>query len=171
MPAMISIRPRAIWMALAAASATAVAVSFFLTEWRLLEACHLCIFQRLLFMLLVVLSVVAALAATHLLGRLVGVMAAAVAALGIGIAAYQSRLQRQAVDSLFSCTGEELGPLERLVEWLGGHWPALFMPSGFCEDPGAVFFGLSLANWTLIVFALCLVAAAWALWLGWRRPV
>lgn len=165
---MIPLRPRAVWAALAAISVVAVAVSFVLTEWQLLEACHLCIFQRLLFMLLIALTATAALGGAHLIGRFAGALAALTAALGVGAAAFQSWLQRQASDQLFSCTGNDLGPIERLVEWLGGHWPALFMPSGFCDDPGAIFLGLSLANWALLGFGLCLGAAAWALWRAWR---
>lgn len=157
-------RARIVWAALVAVSVGAVAVSLAVTEWRFLEPCHLCIFQRLLFMLLAVSTGIATLGGAHLVGRVAGALAALVAALGVGVATYQSWLQHEAVESLVSCTGGEPGPIERLVEWLGERWPTLFMPSGFCDDPGATFLGLSLANWSLIAFAACLLAAVWGIW-------
>jgi protein dithiol:quinone oxidoreductase len=48
------------------------------------------------------------------------------------------------------------GLLERWVEWLGQQAPTLFMATGFCEDEGLSILGLSLANWALILFVLCL---------------
>jgi disulfide bond formation protein DsbB len=150
---------------LAALSAAAVGVSLALTEWLHLEACHLCVFQRLLFMVLVVLALGAGLGGQGLIGRLLGAFAATTAAGGVAAAVYQSRLQLQSDDSLFSCAGSaEPNVIERFVEWLGMQWPGLFMPSGFCDDPGALIIGLSLANWTAIIFGVSLVLAGWALW-------
>lgn len=56
---MIPVAPRWIWRALGAASAGLAAASLLLTAWLDLHPCHLCIFQRLLFMLLAVLSTLA----------------------------------------------------------------------------------------------------------------
>jgi disulfide bond formation protein DsbB len=90
-------------------------------------------------------------------------------ALGGGVAADQSRLQWQPADSI-SCIGSPLGPIERLVEWLGRQVPSLFMASGFCEDRELVILGLSLANWAFLFFLGILVAGAWALWRDRREP-
>ena len=91
------------------------------------------------------------------------------AALGIGVAAYQSSLQSQPQDSI-SCIGKPPGPIERLVEWLGQQVPSLFMASGLCEDRELVILGLSLANWAFLFFLAILVAGAWSLRRDRREP-
>ena len=87
------------------------------------------------------------------------------AAIGIAAAAYQGWLQLQPPGTI-SCVGGDPGLIERLVEWLGQQAPTLFMATGFCEDPALVILGLSLANWALVTFSLCLFAGSWALWSG-----
>lgn len=160
-------RPKWIWVGVAVASASIAALSVVLTEWLALEACHLCVFQRFLFMVLALLALGAALSRLALLERLLGLLAALVAMAGTLSAAYQSWLQHQGTDSLLSCSGSvEPNLVERLVEWLGQQSPLLFMPSGFCDDPGLTLVGLSLANWAMIGFSLGLLAALWALWRG-----
>ncbi|UHD15418.1 disulfide bond formation protein B [Thiocapsa bogorovii] len=153
---------RLLWGLVAGGCALAVASSFVLTDWLALAPCHLCIFQRLLFMVLTVLAVGAGLAGAGMLGRLLGIVTLPVSATGIGVAAYQSWLQLQPSGSV-SCVAGTPGLIERWVEWLGQQAPTLFMATGFCEDEGALILGLSLANWALIGFALCLGAGALAL--------
>jgi disulfide bond formation protein DsbB len=144
---------------MAGGCALAVASSFVMTDWLGLDSCHLCISQRLLFMVLTILALGAALGAgkggTGFAGRLLGAATLPIAAAGIGIAAYQSWIQLQPPESV-SCVAGTLGLLERSVEWLGQQAPALFMATGFCEDEGLSILGLSLANWALILFVLCL---------------
>jgi protein dithiol:quinone oxidoreductase len=158
---------RLIWVLLAGGCAVATAASFLMTDWLGLEPCHLCIFQRLLFMVLTVLGIGAALAAgrlgTGVIGRVLGGLTIPISAAGVGVAGYQSWLQHQPLDTV-SCVGGPPGPIERWVEWLARYAPDLFMATGFCEDESLVILGLSLANWALIAFALCLAAAVWALW-------
>jgi disulfide bond formation protein DsbB len=149
-----------LWPLLALASALVALSSIALTAWLDLSPCHLCIFQRLLFMLMAVLAVAAM--PRNGLGRLAGGLFAVIAAAGIATAGYQSWLQLQPPDTV-SCIGGEMGPIERLVEWLGMQSPALFMATGFCDDNGLVILGLSLANWALIVFTGLLIAAVWML--------
>jgi disulfide bond formation protein DsbB len=144
---------------MAGGCALAVASSFVMTDWLGLDSCHLCISQRLLFMVLTILALGAALGAgkggTGFAGRLLGAATLPIAAAGIGVAAYQSWIQLQPPESV-SCVAGTLGLLERSVEWLGQQAPALFMATGFCEDEGLSILGLSLANWALILFVLCL---------------
>jgi disulfide bond formation protein DsbB len=149
-----------LWPLLALASALVALSSIALTAWLDLSPCHLCIFQRLLFMLMAVLAVAAM--PRNGLGRLAGGLFAVIAAAGIDTAGYQSWLQLQPPDTV-SCIGGEMGPIERLVEWLGMQSPALFMATGFCDDNGLVILGLSLANWALIIFTGLLIAAVWML--------
>jgi len=151
--------PRLIWLALGMTGAALAVGSLLLTTWLALQPCHLCIFQRLLFMLIAVAGLAAALTPA---GRVAGLFILPLAAAGGGAAGYQSWLQQQPAD-LVSCIAGEPGLIERLVEWLGQQIPALFLATGFCEDEALVILGLSLANWALLVFLATLLAAAWAL--------
>ena len=170
---MLKIAPRSVWILLALLSTSAALASLILTPWLNLDPCHLCIFQRLLFMLMALLATAAALAESPGGSRLAVQVSAlallALAAVGAGVAAYQSWLQFQPVDTV-SCVGGQLGPIERLVEWLGQQAPSLFLASGFCEDRELVILGLSLANWAFFLFVLTLAVTAWTLWQGRRTP-
>jgi disulfide bond formation protein DsbB len=42
--------------------------------------------------------------------------------------------------------------MERLVDWLGMQWPSMFLATGFCASRDWVFLGMSMANWSLLVF-------------------
>lgn len=77
-------------------------------------------------------------------------------------ATYQTWLQLLSTGSV-SCIGAEMGPIERLVEWLGMQFPALLMATGFCEDKALVVLGLSLAQWALLCFLLALLRSLWLL--------
>lgn len=156
---MIRAAPRLIWLALGLTGAALAVGSLLLTTWLDLQPCHLCIFQRLLFMLIAITGLTAAVIPA---GRLAGLFTLPLAAAGVGTAGYQSWLQKQPAD-LVSCIAGEPGLIERLVEWLGQQVPALFLATGFCEDEALVILGLSLANWALVVFLATLLAAAWAL--------
>jgi len=161
-----TVPPRAVWLATAAAAAAVVLASLVLTAWLALDPCHLCIFQRLLFMLIAGLGLLAALT-RGLVQRLLGGLLVLAAAAGAASAAYQSWLQEQPPDAI-SCIGGQPGLIERLVEWLGQQVPALFLATGFCEEKELLMLGLSLANWALLCFLLTLAAAWWALRRGAR---
>jgi protein dithiol:quinone oxidoreductase len=160
---MVAITPRTLWLALTAGCAGLALASLVLTAWLDLHPCHLCIFQRLLFILIASLALIAAVTASPRGRRRFGGLVLAFAGLGVGVATYQSWLQAQPPGSI-SCVGGQPGLIERLVEWLGQQVPSLFLATGFCEEAELVIFGLSLANWALVSFAACLCAAAWALW-------
>lgn len=114
-----------------------------------LAPCPLCIFQRVLYLvigglaLLGVLWPVARLVWSGLIGGL--------ALLGAGVAGYQTWMQ--AFPELATeCGYAEPNAIERLVDWLGMQWPSLFLATGFCSSRDWVFLGLSMANWSLLVF-------------------
>lgn len=152
---------RNLWMLIAAASAGLALASILLTEWLALQPCHLCIFQRLLYMLMAPLALIAALTG-GLSQRISGGLVVIAAGSGAATAAYQTWLQTQPAGSV-SCVGPEMGPIERLVEWLGMQLPSLFMATGFCEDEGLVIVGLSLAQWALLCFLFALGLSLWLL--------
>lgn len=153
-------------LALGLGAAGLVAGSLILTACLDLHPCHLCIFQRLLFIKLAVLGLLA----FFLSGgwhKLAGTLTLPISALGIGVATYQSWLQAQPPGSI-SCVAGEPGMIERLVEWLGQKAPELFLATGFCEEKELEILGLSLANWALVSFVLFFVLALWALF---SKPV
>lgn len=159
---MIRFSPRLLWSALALGCAALVVGSIVLTAWLSLHPCHLCIFQRLLFMILALLGGVAAWQVAQPVGRWAGMLNLPIAAGGIAVAAYQSWLQAQPPGSV-SCSAGQPGLIEQLVEWLGDRLPQLFMATGFCEEAELWIFGLSLANWALVSFGATLAVATWAL--------
>ena len=50
------------------------------------------------------------------------------------------------------CGYSDPNAIERLVDWLGMEWPALFLATGFCASRDWEFLGLSMANWSLLMF-------------------
>ncbi|TVQ85183.1 MAG: disulfide bond formation protein B [Chromatiaceae bacterium] len=160
---MLSLSPRLLWSAMTAGCLFMVAVSFVLTDWLHLNPCHLCIFQRLLYLMLIPPALLAALLTPHPAARIPGLLTLPLAAAGAAAAGYQGWLQREPLGTV-SCVGGQPDPIELAVEWLGQRMPELFLATGFCEDPELIILGLSLADWSLLGYIGCLLAAAWALW-------
>jgi disulfide bond formation protein DsbB len=158
------IRPatRQLWFLLAAGCLGLVAGSIALTAWLDLHPCHLCIFQRLLFMGLAVFGLLAGLLGCRPVARAAGLFVALIAASGVAVAGYQSWLQVFPVSTI-SCGASTPGVIETIVEYLGAWLPALFLATGNCADEELVILGLSLANWAGLAFLGCLAIAAWAL--------
>lgn len=165
---MKAIPPRLLWSLLALCSASLVVASLVLTAWLGLHPCHLCIFQRVLFMTLAVLGGLAAWRWRHHLGLWAALFTLPVSASGIAAAGYQSWLQEQPAGST-SCVAGEPTLVEQFVEWLGRLQPDLFLATGFCENAELSIFGLSLANWALVSHSAFLVFALLALQ-SRRRP-
>lgn len=115
-----------------------------------LAPCPLCIFQRLLYMVVGVLALGGFLLPA---GRLVWrALLAITALLGFGVAAYQTWMQ--AFPELANeCSYTNPNLIERLVDWLGMQYPPLFLATGFCTSKEWVFLGLSMANWSVLAFA------------------
>lgn len=115
-----------------------------------LAPCPLCIFQRLLYL---VIGGLALLGVLWPVARLVwSVLIGGLALLGAGVAGYQTWMQ--AFPELATeCGYAEPNAIERLVDWLGMQWPSMFLATGFCSSRDWVFLGLSMANWSLLVFA------------------
>jgi|GEM_PF-243505 len=153
-----------------------------LTHWEQLQPCQLCIFQRLLFMLIGTLALLAA-AVTRSgesSSRTLGFILALPCLLGFGVAIYQTLMQ--SVPGLVSeCNRADPGLIEDFVDWLGiewmvwiGHieWAAniaflrdLFLATGQCASKEWVFLGLSLANWAALFFCLFTLFVLWVS--GW----
>ena len=76
---------------------------------------------------------------------------AALALGGMAVAGYQSWMQ--AFPHLATeCGYSDPTLIERLVDWLGMQWPSLFLATGFCTSREWELLGLSMANWSFLVF-------------------
>jgi disulfide bond formation protein DsbB len=141
---------RAWFAALALGMFGLVAVGIELQYLLRLAPCPLCIFQRLLY---IVVGLVALAGVLRPGGRLPwSLLIAALALGGMAVAGYQSWMQ--AFPHLVTeCGYSDPNLIERLVDWLGMQWPALFLATGFCTSREWEFLGLSMANWSLLVFA------------------
>lgn len=128
-----------------------------------LEACHLCIFQRLVYFLVGASFFLAFLVWERVALRIPALASAGACSLwGICVAAQQSWLQ-WFPESGFSCSTIEPSLTERLIDLLGELSPTFFMATGFCGSKDLVILGLSLANWSFLILAGFLAASAWLL--------
>lgn len=127
-----------------------VAIGMELQNLLRLAPCSLCIFQRLLY---IVIGVVGLLGWVMPSGRLLwSALAVGLAGLGLGVAAYQTWMQ--AYPHLApECSFTDPNAIESLVDWLGMQMPSLFLATGFCTSRDWEFLGMSMANWSAVVFA------------------
>lgn len=155
--------PRWMFAAVGVGCLGLVAAGLVLQSVYRLAPCPLCIFQRLLY---IVVGVIALLAWAWPRGQKVWAgLIAALATLGAGVAAYQTWMQAYP-ELAPECSFTDPNLIERLVDWLGMQWPSMFMATGFCTSRDWLFLGLSMANWSLLVFLGLLGVAIWSL----RRP-
>lgn len=139
----------------AVVSAALLATGLTFGEVFRLQPCYWCSFQRLLYILLAVLGVGGFLLPAG--RRFWGGASALLAFGGVLAAGWQSWMQFAPQD-VIECGFGDPTLTERLVDWLGSMWPSMFMVTGLCKEKDWVFLGLSLANWSVLCFALlCLV--------------
>ncbi len=115
-----------------------------------LSPCPYCIFQRVLYLLIAALALFG-----FLLPGLAPLWLLAIggfALLGAAVAGYQTWMQAFP-DLAPECSFTDPNLIERLVDWLGMQWPSLFLATGFCTSKEWVFLDLSMANWSLLLFA------------------
>ncbi|MDD2664975.1 MAG: disulfide bond formation protein B [Dechloromonas sp.] len=147
---------RAWFAALGLGSLGVVALGMELQALLRLAPCPLCIFQRLLYLLIGVLALGGAVwpGARALWSAAVGSLSLA----GIGVAVYQSWMQAYP-ELATECGYADPNLVERLVDWLGMQWPSLFLATGFCSSRDWEFLGLSMANWSVPIFGGILIYA------------
>lgn len=114
-----------------------------------LAPCPLCIFQRLLY---IVIGLVALAGVLLPMARQAWVaLIAGLSLTGAAVAGYQTWMQ--AFPYLATeCGYSDPSAIERLVDWLGMQWPDMFLATGFCTSREWEMFGLSMANWSLAIF-------------------
>jgi disulfide bond formation protein DsbB len=144
---------------LAAASLGMLAGALFIGEVFRAQPCYWCSFQRLLCMLLMVFGLGGVLFPRW--RRPWALLSALTALSGVFAAGKQSWMQ-YAPDAI-ECGFGDPTLIERLVDWLSGWWPSMFMVTGLCKEKDWVFLGLSLANWSGLCFFLLLCVSLWLL--------
>jgi len=152
--------PRGLFAATGLAAIGLVTGGLVLAHTMNLAACPLCILQRMLYMLLALEAIAAwwlagSAPARTLPRRLAALAMAATALTGVGVAGYQTWLQRFAKGA--SCTADQPW-WEHFVNWAGSQWPLMFEASGLCSEAGWKFLGLSIAEWSLIAFTSMTIA-------------
>lgn len=158
---MMLLRPRSLFAFLALAGLGCFIGGVLLGNLMHLAACPLCILQRMLYLAFGVIGLAAvALAHRPLSARIASALLVLVAGTGAYIAAYQSWLQLHPEGP--SCTANTPW-WENFVYWAGEQAPDLFLSSGMCSDPGFTLFGLSIANYSLIVFSVLGLTACFQL--------
>ncbi len=148
-PKNLLLSPRLVFVLPLAAGVGLVAGGLALAALLDLAACPLCIIQRMLYLLASAVSLAGLLLPR--LGRiLAGLLLLATTASGAFVAAYQVWLQRFAKG--VNCSADQPW-WERFVDWAGEQVPWLFQGNGLCSDPAWKFLTLSIADWSLLVFA------------------
>lgn len=166
LPSVWSAVPARAWFAaLAAGCFGVVAIGMMLQHLLQLSPCPLCIFQRLLYLLVgaaALLGVLCPLLQLPAAGLVLGL-----AGLGLGVALWQSWMQAYPLLAP-TCSFTDPNVIERLVYWLGAQFPDWFLATGLCTSVDWTLFGLSMANWSVLLFAGILVYAGLLLRCGKR---
>lgn len=149
---------RIVFVLLALSSLGLLASGLILGELARLQPCHLCNFQRFLYMVLAFFALCGVLMPGR--RRLWGALVALVALGGLATALQQSWMQ-YAPQKAIECGFGDPTLVEQIVDWLGMQWPSMFMVTGFCTNKDWVFLGLSLANWSAVCYFLLFAGAAW----------
>ena len=157
--------PRGLFAATGLAAVSLVGGGLILAHTLNLAACPLCILQRMLYLLLALEAIAAWLltgsaTASVLPRRAAALVMAATALAGVGIASYQTWLQRFAKGA--SCTADQPW-WEHFVNWAGAQWPLMFEASGLCSEAGWKLLGLSIAEWSLFAFTCMTIAMLMAM--------
>ncbi len=150
-------QPRRLLLAVGILGIGLVAGGLVLARTMNLAACPLCILQRMVYLLIsieVFLSL--AIFQTYRSSFYTSVGVSLTAAAGIWMAGYQTWLQRFAVN--VSCTADQPW-WESFVYWAGERVPLLFEATGLCSEAGWKFMSLSIAEWSLLMFAAMAVGA------------
>jgi disulfide bond formation protein DsbB len=155
------ISARAGFAAVCMVSGALVAISLVLTELLGLSPCPLCVFQRMLYLLLMFLALWGWVLPHSL--RWSGGAGVVLGLGGLGVALYQSWLQAFPEESA-SCGFREPNLLEQFVLWAGEKIPFMFYAWGDCASNELVLLGLSIANWSAVAFLFITVLLLVMLW-------
>ena len=152
--------PRSSFALISLVSIVSLAGGLALGEFARLQPCYLCNFQRLLYIVLAIFALCGALMPA---GRKFWAVLVGLTALGGVATAVQQSWMQYAPQQVVECGFGEPTLVERIVDWLGMQWPAMFMVTGTCTVKDWVFLGLSLANWSALCFSMLFAVSLWLL--------
>lgn len=146
---------RPAWIALALAALLPLAVASWFQHVDGLDPCVMCIYERVAFFGLVGAGLLGALAPGRVLVRasaytLWGVSAA----WGLDLVWRHVGMERDPQLAMSCSFAAEFPSWLPLDTWL----PALFLPTGYCDDVQWRWLGMSMAEWAGVIFALFLVS-------------
>ena len=117
-----------------------------------LAACHLCIFQRVIHLVIGLVLLLAFWSWRHKMPALIFLASAAGLSIWGMVASAQQSWMQWFPESGLSCIVSDPGLTEQVINVLGELYPLFFMATGACESKDLVIFGLSLANWSFLAF-------------------
>jgi protein dithiol:quinone oxidoreductase len=152
---------RAVWASMGLVSLAAVAMAVFSQHRWEMQPCPWCILQRLIFIGIGVLSLIAACLPSRgntlarLAVRLLAALVALLAVSGAAAALYQNRVAAKSA----SC---DLTLADRIVSGLGvdARWPEVFEVRASCADAAVSLIGVPYELWSLLLFVLLGAVAA-----------
>ncbi len=129
----------------------------------LLNPCPLCIFQRIAFIAVFVISAIGFLHGPGRTGRKVyGLLCVIAAGAGAGVAGWHVWIQSQPADENIACGAMSLDYMLEIFSYQETITRA-FQGTGNCADIDWAFLGLSMPAWTLVIFLAIIVGAILAL--------
>lgn len=161
---MIVSRHRLILLLLSLASASAIGLALLAQHRFGMEPCPWCILQRVLYAVIAVLALVAALLPSGLTRRLLAALIVPVAAGGVAAALWQHYVAANST----SCA---LTLADRVITTLGldERWPEVFQVRASCADAAVSVLGVPFEFWSLALFALLGVLALTCTFMRGRR--
>jgi disulfide bond formation protein DsbB len=152
---------RAIFAAIFVACASLIGFGLVLQHEVGLEPCPMCILQRYAFVMIGTVALIAAIHGPVRVGvQLYSFLIAALAVAGGSVSVRQSLLQRFPAPEPAKCMAGDLDfilgnfPLAQAL-------PKIFQGTGDCAKVEWSLFGLSIAEWALVWFALFIATAVW----------
>ena len=154
---MSNLNPRVLFALTALGCAALLGFGYYLQFGMHIEPCPMCIFQRLCYMAIVIITVLGALHGPRRGGIYVyGVLTTIAAMTGAGIAGRQTWLQHLPEDQVPAC-GPGLAymleqfPLAQVIK-------QAFIGTGECATVDWTYLSLSIAEWSLICFSVISIA-------------
>jgi disulfide bond formation protein DsbB len=146
---MIKLSPRSLLTALGLVCAASVGLALLAQHRFGMEPCPWCILQRMLFIAVAVLSLLAAASPVVALRRLLSGLTALLAAGGMAAALWQHFVAAQSS----SCA---LTLADRIISAVGvdTRWPEVFEVRASCADAAVSILGVPFEFWSLALFAL-----------------
>ncbi len=162
--------PRIYYLLLALACGGLLAFAIFYLEGTLgLEACPLCILQRIAYIAIIFVAVIACIHDPQGLGlRIYSGLILISALIGAGIAARQVWLQHLPADQVPEC-GPDLAYMLEVFP-LAETLKMVFTGTGECAEVQWNFLTLSIAEWSLVCFAILVIFSLVHIFIGknWR---